>query len=257
MKIPFTKYQATGNDFILIDNRHDFFPRSDSKKIENLCHRRFGIGADGLILIENHKTLDFKMIYYNSDGFEGSMCGNGGRSAVHFAQSLNMIKDQTVFEAADGEHNAFIKNNQVKLEMATVKKLENKNTAVFLNTGSPHHVEFIDGLKNFAVVEKGRKLRHEVYGDAGSNINFAEQLDEDLFFVRTYERGVEDETYSCGTGVTAVALAAFYKEKTLSKNIRIQTRGGELKVYFEQDGSGFKNIFLEGPAIRVFNGTYE
>lgn len=252
----FSKYQATGNDFILIDNRQLFFPKKDSKKIAELCHRRFGIGADGLILLENHDSLDFKMVYFNSDGRESSMCGNGGRSVVHFAQYLKLIKDKAVFEAVDGIHQAFIENNLVKLEMANVDKIEDKNNAVFLNTGSPHHVEFIDNLKDFDVVEKGRKLRYETYGNAGSNINFAEQIDEDSFFVRTYERGVEDETYSCGTGVTAVALAAFYKGKTRSKNLTIKTPGGVLKIYFEQAGSGFQNIFLEGLAVRVFNGIF-
>lgn len=259
MKIQFYKYQGTGNDFVMIDNRQNIFPKNDTKLIESLCDRRFGIGADGLILLENHPSLDFKMVYFNSDGNESSMCGNGGRCLVAFAKQLNVIQDNATFEATDGLHHATITNDGiVSLQMKDVEDVKVKEDYVFLNTGSPHHVALVDDLQNFDVKKEGAKIRYsELYGNAGSNINFVKQLDNDIFAVRTYERGVEDETLSCGTGVTAVALAMYTTGKTVNNEINLKVEGGNLKVKFDVKNNLFTNVFLIGPATFVFEGKIE
>ena len=257
MKIHFYKYQGTGNDFVMIDNRQDMFPKNDTKLIAYLCDRRFGVGADGLILLENHPTLDFKMVYYNSDGNESSMCGNGGRCLVAFAKQMNVISNQASFEAVDGLHYATISEDGiVSLQMSDVENINIENDYTFLNTGSPHHVTLVDELKNFDVKTEGAKIRYsDLYGNSGSNVNFVNQIENDIFSIRTYERGVEDETLSCGTGATAVAIAMYKTEKTVSKEISINVEGGKLKVKFDVDDSKFTNIFLIGPATFVFEGT--
>jgi diaminopimelate epimerase len=249
----FVKYQGTGNDFILIDNRSYDFPVSQAF-IAQLCDRRFGIGADGLILLSIHREGDFRMTYFNADGNESSMCGNGGRCIVKFAHRLGLISDETIFEAADGPHKAFLQNNLVHLQMQEVEKIEKHPGFYFLNTGSPHYVEFVGNLKQEPVFERGRTIR---YNDAfasqgGTNVNFVEMLDNQMLFVRTYERGVEDETYSCGTGVVASALAAALQG--WKSPIQIRTLGGELEVSFEKKGETFTGIFLVGPAEEVFSG---
>ena len=254
MKIQFYKYQGTGNDFVMIDNRQDLFPKKDAKLVANLCDRRFGIGADGLILLENHPTLDFKMVYYNSDGNESSMCGNGGRCLVAFAQKMNVISDKASFEAIDGLHYASINQKGiVSLQMSDVSEINVEKDYTFLNTGSPHHVTLVDDLENFDVKNEGAKIRYsDLYGNSGSNINFVKQLNDTNFAVRTYERGVEDETLSCGTGVTAVAIAMYKTGKTKNKEINLNVEGGKLKVTFEVENDVFSNIFLTGPATFVF-----
>ncbi len=257
MELHFHKYQGTGNDFIILDNRQLFFPKNDSKLIAHLCERRFGIGADGLLLLEDDTSSDFKMVYFNSDGNPGSMCGNGGRCLVAFAHALGLVDGKVHFMASDGMHEASITGDQVALKMSDVEKINNKKKAFFLNTGSPHHVQLIKDLNNFEVVKEGRRLRFGIYGEKGSNINFVEQLTGDSFMVRTYERGVEDETFSCGTGVTAVALAMHYAEKTESTKVTIRTKGGELNVCFSPAKSGYKDVVLEGPATFVYKGTIE
>src|SRR5690606_3669721 len=205
----FYKYQGTGNDFVMIDNRTNFFPKNDSELIAKICDRRFGIGADGLILLENDNSTDFKMVYYNSDGNESSMCGNGGRCLVAFAKKMNAITNETTFIATDGLHHATVlENGIVSLQMKDVEEINIHSDYIFLNTGSPHHVTFVDDLEHFDVATNGAKIRYsDLYGKAGSNVNFVKQISENHFAVRTYERGVEDETLSCGTGVTAVAIA--------------------------------------------------
>jgi len=257
MTIPFYKYQGTGNDFILIDNRQSVCSKKDAKLVASLCDRRFGIGADGLILLENDDLSAFKMVYFNADGHEGSMCGNGGRCTVAFAKYLGIIKDEATFTAVDGLHEATIDGNGVSLKMQDVSEIRIKPNAIFLDTGSPHHVQLVNELEDFEVCREGKKLRYGLYGKSGSNINFVEQLDDAVFSVRTYERGVEGETLSCGTGVTAVALAMHKTGKTKANAITVKTRGGDLKVEFELDEVGYTNIYLIGPTEKVFKGEIE
>jgi len=254
MELQFHKYQGTGNDFIIIDNRQLSFPKNNTNLVAQLCDRRFGIGADGLLLLENDNSTDFKMVYYNADGNIGSMCGNGGRCLVAFAKSLGLVNERTTFLASDGVHEASISGEQVALKMTDVSKINKKRTAFFLNTGSPHHVQVVKDLNTYDVVKEGRRIRFGIYGEKGSNVNFVEQLAPDAFWVRTYERGVEDETYSCGTGVTAVALAMNFAGKSEAQTIHIKTKGGDLKVSFKAAKKGYDNVVLEGPATFVFKG---
>jgi len=254
----FYKYQGTGNDFVIVDNRLQFIDKNDTKRIATICDRRFGIGADGFILLENDENVDFKMVYYNADGNESTMCGNGGRCIVAFAKFLNIIDNETEFIAVDGFHKAKIEEGLVHLQMQDVSEIESFENHIFLDTGSPHHVELVSELKNFDVKSNGSKIRYaEPYNEAGSNVNFVEQLSIENFAVRTYERGVEDETLSCGTGVTAVALAMHKSGKTKADKISLQTQGGQLKVTFNFNDKAYNNIWLIGPAQQVFKGEIE
>ena len=259
MTIQFFKYQGTGNDFIMIDNRQGVFSKNNTKLIKQLCDRRFGIGADGLILLENDKISDFKMVYYNSDGNESSMCGNGGRCIVAFAKQLNVIENETTFIAVDGEHYAKISvDGTVSLQMKNVDEIKMTSDYVFLNTGSPHHITLVEDVKSVPVKEIGSQIRYsDLYGKAGSNVNFVEAISDSLFAVRTYERGVEDETLSCGTGVTAAAIAMNAIGKTTFNEISLLVEGGELKVTFKKEGKNYTNVFLIGPASFVFDGKIE
>jgi len=255
MKQTFYKYQGTGNDFVMIDNRQQYFSKNDTKQIKYLCNRRFGIGADGLILLENHTDLDFKMVYYNADGNESSMCGNGGRCLVAFAQHLGVIKNKAVFEAIDGIHHATIENDTVKLQMLDVDSVEKHENHTFLNTGSPHHVQFEDSIDDFDIKTKGAKIRYGApYNQVGSNVNFVKKLSDSSFRVRTYERGVEDETLSCGTGVTAVAIAMNAIGITNKTLVDLEVEGGKLQVCFNVENGVYKNVWLIGPAQFVFKG---
>jgi len=260
MKLPFEKYHGSGNDFILIDNRsHNV--RFSAEQIAFLCHRHFGIGADGLILIQKKTHFDFEMIYYNADGKLGSMCGNGGRCAVMFAQKLGMIEREAKFIASDGEHAAFIKSGDiVKLSMSKVKGIDKVNHDFILNTGSPHYVKFVNDVSQIDVVREGRAIRYnEHYRSKGINVNFVSQKDG-VIRMRTYERGVEDETLSCGTGTVAVAIAAFLEnwESNQKQEYQIQALGGRLKVYFTPDKNNtFTEVALEGPASFVFSGEID
>jgi len=258
MQIKFYKYQGTGNDFILMDNRKKEIQLS-SEQVKFLCDRRFGIGADGLMLLELEPGVDFKMVYFNSDGHESSMCGNGGRCITAFAKSLGMISDKAKFLAIDGVHEALIHGAKVSLKMNDVKEIEKGDNFFYLNTGSPHYVKFVYDVKNFNVAEEGRKIRNsDRFVAEGTNVNFIEKV-EDTLFVRTYERGVENETLSCGTGVTAAALIAAVSGVANGKNnCSVSTLGGELNVKFEKVlESNFYNIWLEGPAEFVFEGNIE
>ncbi|KFF02369.1 diaminopimelate epimerase [Flavobacterium reichenbachii] len=259
MQIEFYKYQGTGNDFVMIDNRSDFFPKEDVKLIERLCDRRFGIGADGLILLENDKDTDFRMVYYNSDGNQSSMCGNGGRCLVAFANQLGVINDKTIFIATDGLHHAsFGEDAIVSLGMIDVDEVQKKDSYTFLNTGSPHHVQIVDDLKHYNVKDNGAAIRYgDLYGEKGSNINFVQKINDDTFSLRTYERGVEDETLACGTGATAVAIAMNAIGETDKTSINLNVEGGKLVVTFDKNGDRFTNVFLNGPAKFVFKGTIE
>ncbi|MBU3822543.1 diaminopimelate epimerase [Flavobacteriaceae bacterium XHP0103] len=256
MQQEFYKYQGTGNDFVMIDNRQQLFDKNDTKRIAFLCDRRFGIGADGLILLENHDTLDFKMVYYNADGNESTMCGNGGRCLVAFAKQLGVISKEAIFEAIDGTHHASIDDNGiVRLQMQDVENVEKYANHVFLNTGSPHHVQFEDRLEDFDIKSEGAKIRYgEPYNEAGSNVNFVKKINDQIFAVRTYERGVEDETLSCGTGVTAVALAMHALGETSGNNITLKVQGGELQVSFNVEKDAYTNVWLIGPAALVYKG---
>ncbi len=256
MTIPFHKYQGTGNDFVIIDNRTLFFPKDDTKLVSKICDRKFGIGADGLILLENHSKLDFTMVYYNADGKQSSMCGNGGRCIVAFAKALKIINTSTTFEAIDGLHKATIKEGVVHLKMQDVTTIKSTETYSFLDTGSPHHIQFADDLSTLDVKKEGASIRYsDLYGNAGSNINFVSQTGKNIFAVRTYERGVEDETLSCGTGVTAVALAMYEQGKTTSNIVQLAVEGGTLEVSFEKQAQGYENIYLIGAATHVFEGV--
>jgi diaminopimelate epimerase len=259
MQIEFYKYQGTGNDFVMIDNRTNFFPKEDIQLIERLCDRRFGIGADGLILLENDSDTDFRMVYYNSDGNESSMCGNGGRCLVAFANQLGVINKQAIFMATDGLHHASVGNDAiVSLQMIDVDEIQKKDSYTFLNTGSPHHVQIVEDLKNYNVKDNGASIRYgELYGEKGSNVNFVKKIDDDTFSVRTYERGVEDETLACGTGVTAVAIAMNAIGETNKTSINLNVEGGKLNVSFDKMGDHFTNVFLTGPAKFVFKGSIE
>lgn len=259
MLLDFYKYQGTGNDFVMIDNRSLFFPKEDVALIERLCDRRFGIGADGLILLENDSDTDFRMVYYNSDGNESSMCGNGGRCLVAFAKQLNVIDNATTFIATDGLHHATVaEDGLVSLQMIDVNELKITPEFSFLNTGSPHHVQIVDDLEHYNVKENGAAIRYsDLYGKAGSNVNFVSQINEDTFAVRTYERGVEDETLACGTGVTAVAIAMNATGVTSANAIYLNVEGGKLEVSFNQVGSQYTNVNLKGPAQFVFKGQIE
>lgn len=259
MQISFYKYQGTGNDFVLVDNRDNSISLSQEQVLQ-LCDRRFGIGADGLILLEEAAGYDFKMVYYNSDGNKSSMCGNGGRCITAFAKHLNLIKDKAKFLAADGTHEAVIdENGIVSLKMNDVKTVEMGDDYFFLNTGSPHYVKQVHNLSEYDVFANGRKIRYsERFNEEGTNVNFIEKT-EDVLFVRTYERGVENETFSCGTGVTAAALVAAILGWSTDKNkCLVKTLGGNLEVTFEKVlEHNFYNIWLKGSAILVYKGTID
>ncbi len=257
MELNFFKFQGTGNDFIMVDNRSLEISLT-VEQINFICNRRFGIGADGLIMLELEPGFDFKMIYFNSDGNQSSMCGNGGRCIVAFAKLLKVISDKCSFLAIDGPHEALIlANDIVSLKMMDVKNIEINNNYYFLNTGSPHYVTLVNNIENYPVATEGKKIRYNHrFKEEGTNVNFIEKKD-DVIFVRTYERGVEDETYSCGTGVTAAALVAGLHGLLNKKNsCLVKTLGGFLEVKFEKVlERNFYNIWLQGPADFVFRGS--
>jgi len=257
MELTFYKYEGTGNDFVMVDNRDQFFPKDNIALVRHLCDRRFGIGGDGLILLENDTETDFRMVYYNSDGNPSSMCGNGGRCLVAFAKSLGVIADRACFIAVDGLHRATIAvDGIVSLEMSDVDEVRISPEYVFLDTGSPHHVQVETDLTHLDVKSVGRAIRYsDLYGNAGSNINFVKQISNDTFAIRTYERGVEDETLSCGTGATAVAIAMHATGKTSCDHLHINVEGGKLQVSFEKQESKYTNVMLIGLATFVFKGT--
>lgn len=257
MKLSFCKYEGAGNDFILIDNREQGIDHQHPQVIAKLCDRHFGIGADGIMFLQQKKGFDFEMVYYNADGQPSSMCGNGGRCIVAFAKRLGIIHHQTHFYAVDGPHQAIIiEDDQVRLQMIDVHQVETDGEAFVLNTGSPHYVLSVAELATKNVYADGKAIRYSPnYASAGINVNFVEQRDSD-YFVRTYERGVEDETYACGTGVTAVAMAmAKLRKQSGTIYTRIKVLGGQLAVHFHYDGHVFSDVFLEGPATFVFEGN--
>jgi diaminopimelate epimerase len=265
MKTLFYKYEGTGNDFVIIDNRYRGIKTQNPKLWKKLCDRHFGIGADGLILIEEKRGFDFKMIYFNADGNESSMCGNGARCFISLAKKLKLFKGNTAhFSAIDGEHEATVlEKDMVKLKMNDINGkggIETVSANVFtLNTGSPHYVSLVDDVMKINVKEEGRAIRNsEPYKKDGINVNFVEASPGKTAKMRTYERGVEDETLSCGTGTVAAALVLASKGlSTSSEYCDIQTMGGMLKVWFTKKGEGFTDIWLEGPATYIYQGVIE
>lgn len=255
-KIHFYKYQGAGNDFIMINSISDAI-KFNSEKIQKLCDRRFGIGADGLIFLGPSKNSDFKMIYYNADGKEGTLCGNGGRCAVALARDFGLVKKNTTFEAIDGTHIAAIKKDKISLKMLNVNKIKLENEKDFvLDTGSPHYVKMVDNIENLDVVKQAAALRFSDTFPEGINVNFVKKINDNTFKMRTYERGVEAETFACGTGAVAVALAMNYGKIAKENTIILQAKGGILEVSFEKkETQEYQNIFLKGDAKKVFEGT--
>ncbi len=253
--LEFYKYHGTGNDFIMIDNRSKNFDVGNAEYIKLLCHRHFGIGADGLLLLENNPDYDFEMVYFNSDGRIGSMCGNGGRCIVHFAATvLKVIKDtkHVRFLANDGVHEAEVNGDMVRLKMQNVSEIGIRNGFIFLRSGTtPHNVIFIEDLENYPVDSEGKKIRNT--DPDGVNINFVEQKG-DVFTVRTYERGVENETMACGTGAVSVAIASHHVGKLKENICHIKMPGGDLTVTFKKNNLSYEDIWLTGPVAYVFKG---
>lgn len=259
MKIQFAKYQGTGNDFVILDNRDHKYDGLSKKQVEFLCDRRFGIGADGLMLLNTHANYDFEMKYYNSDGRESSMCGNGGRCLTRFAHDVGLVLSDYKFIAIDGKHEASINlDGTVALKMNDVHEVRRDHGNFILNTGSPHFVTLINDVMHLDVFKRGREIRYsDDFREEGINVNFVEQTEfADKIIVRTYERGVEDETYSCGTGVTASALVCCHNDNGFNR-VEVQTKGGELSVEYDRIGDSYKNIWLNGPAVKVFEGAIE
>ncbi len=255
MDIQFSKYQGTGNDFVIIDNRDGSISLSN-QQIAFLCDRRFGVGGDGLMLLGTATGYDFSMTYYNADGTEGTMCGNGGRCLVQFAHDNGIVKEKYLFIAVDGPHEATINNNGwVHLKMIDVASVETGTNFFVTNTGSPHYIKVVEGVENLDVFTEGKAIRYnDRFKAEGINVNFVEFQKEHLF-VRTYERGVENETYSCGTGVTAAAIAT-HLHKNGEHHVAIKTLGGELAVSFNnQEGGHFNHIWLQGPGTFVFKSS--
>ena len=259
MIVRFNKYQGTGNDFILADNRKNEYSLT-SEQIHQLCDRRFGIGADGLMLLNEKAGFDFEMKYYNADGKEGSMCGNGGRCMTKFASQLGIQREIYRFLASDGVHEAEIDlDGIVSLKMKDVKNIGKFHGDFIVNTGSPHYVKMVTNVMDLDVFKKGYEIRHsKEFEEEGINVNFTEQLSEvDKIIVRTFERGVEDETFSCGTGVTAAALVCYHNENGFNE-VEVKTLGGILTVEFDRlDDTRYENIWLCGPAEKVYEGTVE
>jgi diaminopimelate epimerase len=259
MKIQFAKYQGTGNDFVILDNRDKKYDGITQKQIEFLCDRRFGIGADGLMLLNSHSGYDFEMKYYNADGRESSMCGNGGRCLTKFASDIGIVLSDYKFIAIDGEHEASVNlDGTVALKMSDVNGIQFDHGNFILNTGSPHFVTMANDVMHLDVFKKGREIRfNDNFKKDGINVNFVELTEQpDKIIVRTYERGVEDETYSCGTGVTASALVCSHNDNGFNR-VEVQTKGGELSVEYDKVDDHYKNIWLNGPAVKVFEGTVE
>ncbi|MGZ5243344.1 MAG: diaminopimelate epimerase [Bacteroidia bacterium] len=263
-ELTFYKYQGTGNDFVMIDNRPPQFPADNNALVARLCHRRFGIGADGLILLQFHQEYNFEMVYFNADGNPSSMCGNGGRCIAQFAHDLDFTQPELTFLAVDGPHIArFDEAGNVLLQMKDVETIAPYQDAFVLNTGSPHFVLFKENIDEDDFVEQAKPIRYNHdFAKEGINVNFVQIIGENKLKVRTYERGVEDETFSCGTGVVASALAYYHKyfpgNACMENSISIETKGGNLQVAFTpQSATEFKEVWLIGPAVRVFEGKIE
>jgi diaminopimelate epimerase len=265
MTLHFDKYQGAGNDFVIVDDRLNFFLKdaeNQQELISFLCDRRFGIGADGLMLLRNQKDYDFQMVYFNSDGRESTMCGNGGRCLVAYAYDRKLISSKVNFIAVDGPHQAEVFETGkdeywISLQMKDVVDVRKINDGLFLDTGSPHFVHFCNDVNAIDVYDEGKKIRHQSeFGEGGTNVNFVQNTGNELI-IRTFERGVENETLACGTGITASAIAAYYSGLIHhQEEIQIKARGGDLKVSFKAspDKKSFFDVYLQGPAKKVFEG---
>ena len=256
MIIEFYKYQGTGNDFIIIDDRDNSFNTSDSLLIKSLCERKMGIGADGLILLRNHDTYDFRMIYFNSDGLESTLCGNGARCIVAFAYLLEITKEKSSFIAVDGLHDANISDDEVSIKFKDILKINSDNDCFIIDSGSPHLIKTVSNINDVDVDVEGSKIRNSnKFKSEGINVNFIEY--NDILKIRTYERGVESETLSCGTGAVASAIAIHHSGIVDENIISLVTRGGDLSVMFEEFNGIYRNIWLTGSANLVYIGEFE
>jgi diaminopimelate epimerase len=259
MKIRFDKYQGTGNDFVILDNRDGSYNGLTKAQVAFICDRRFGIGADGLMLLNLREGYDFEMVYFNADGGESTMCGNGARCLVQFAKNKGILRTSYRFIAIDGEHEAEIdKDEVVSLKMKDVSSVRHHDGDFILDTGSPHYIHMMENVKDLNVFKKGRDIRYSKdFEKDGINVNFVEQLEDPTsIFVRTYERGVEAETLSCGTGVTAAALVCHHNENGYN-HVHVETKGGHLSVEYDKTDDSYTNIWLSGPAEKVFEGSLE
>jgi diaminopimelate epimerase len=259
MQIKFTKYEGTGNDFLLLNNLDGYFSNLTIEQIQKMCKRRFGVGADGLIKINHSEKASFYMDYYNADGSQ-SFCGNGARCAVHFAKQIGIdLSDTIKFEAIDGIHEASIEGGLVKLKMIDVPSIDKKGDAFELYTGSPHYIQLSEDISTKHVISLGRSIRFsEPYKDQGINVNVLKEIDSNHIAIATYERGVEDETLSCGTGATACALLWDFISSESLNEVFVKVKGGELSVQFERNQQdGYSNIYLIGPATKVYDGIIE
>jgi|TARA_B110000902_G_scaffold189187_1_gene214150 diaminopimelate epimerase len=253
-KITFYKYQGTGNDFIITSDIYEV----STEQIIQLCDRKYGIGADGLIVLKKSESVDFDMMYYNADGTE-SFCGNGSRCAVMHAKYLGWTEDKCLFNSNDGKHTAIIEGEEVRLQMHDVDMVLVEDEGYILNTGSPHYIAYTEEIDELDLITAAHAIRYnETFSETGINVNYLEARNG-IIYIRTYERGVENETLSCGTGVTAAAIAHYLeKESTLKKvSQKIQTKGGPLTVTFEKKQKTFENIYLCGPAVRVYEGEID
>ena len=261
MLVHFSKYHGTGNDFVMIDGRASESKPLTTGWIHRLCHRRFGIGADGLIILQDSKDFDFTMRYFNADGKEGTMCGNGGRCITAYAAKLGIIEGQTTFEGIDGLHQAsLLEDGEIRLKLGDVAGIEKLEDGYLLDTGSPHFVSFVQKLEQLDVAREVHRIRHEArFGKGGVNVNFVERgKDSAEIKVRTFERGVEGETWSCGTGVSAAAITTYFHTGTDNQSYKVHTRGGKLEVSFKAHShKDFTDIYLRGPASHVYDGTIE
>ena len=256
MVFEFYKYQATGNDFIIIDDRENLFDTTDSFLIKSLCERRMGIGADGLILLRNHSKYDFEMIYFNSDGHESTLCGNGARCIVNFAHVLEIISNNSIFLAVDGTHEARIYDENVSIKFNDISKIEKSDDDFIIDSGSPHYICFKDSIQNLNVLKLGREIRNKPrFKSKGINVNFVENGNPSN--IRTYERGVETETLSCGTGAVASSIALYHSGLSEENEIDLKTKGGVLSVKFDEFNGSYKNIWLTGMVNLVYIGEFE
>lgn len=259
MKFTFYKYHGTGNDFVILDNREKQYDGITEKQVRFLCERRFGVGSDGLMLLNTAAGYDFEMKYYNADGREGTMCGNGGRCLVQFAKDMEIHRLTYRFKAIDGDHEAEIDRNKIiRLKMMDVTKVEQHSTYTLVDTGSPHYIKFTTDLAGTDVAEAGKNIRYNPhFAEKGVNVNFVETTGDDSIFVRTYERGVEAETLSCGTGVTAASLMSAHNALGFNR-VEVRTYGGMLSVEFKKmSETEFREIWLCGPATFVFKGEID
>ena len=256
MELTFCKYEGAGDHFILIDNRLNTFPKENEKLIRKLCDRCFGIGANALVVLENHENDDlaFRMMVFDYEGKEFKMCGNGGRCLVAFAHRLGLINKKATFMAGDGVHAAELSGNVVNLQICDVEVIQIYSGHVFIDTGAPHHIQLVKDLKHFPLLEQGQKISNDLYGEYGSHVNFVEQLNDDTFDVRIYERSIKGEIIACGTASAAVAIAMRETGKTSADKININFLGGKLEVKFDVVENTYRNIFIKGPATFVFEG---